>query len=233
MTQRIPLKEEKHYLKVNQLQEWKEIPIFWPPKKKEKKEKRRRRQPRVPECCPCPLLAHPWPRWERRPWTDLPLPPDVSNSSSSAVLPCQTARRFPFSQRLLSCFMPEVLISSCWALGKLFQTQGQSWRPLIGGSPTATPHASPVVPPCFHIHNLPKKRRQASTGRTAGKNALFAPSVKCHSSDFFPLLITKTKQRCFRYNLKLLWDWLQLQWPTAGETSIPRITSWKWGELWP
>lgn len=44
MTQRKPLKEEKHYQEVNQPQDGKEIPIFYPKEGKKKKERRKKKK---------------------------------------------------------------------------------------------------------------------------------------------------------------------------------------------
>lgn len=63
MTQRIPLKEEKHYQEVNQPQDGKEIPIFYPKEEKKKKEGKKERDARpeylmaVPITCSSPSLA--------------------------------------------------------------------------------------------------------------------------------------------------------------------------------
>lgn len=51
MTQRKPLKEEKHYQEVNQPQDGKEIPIFYPKEGKKKKGKKEKKERDVrPEC---------------------------------------------------------------------------------------------------------------------------------------------------------------------------------------
>lgn len=194
---RIPLKEEKHYLKVHHLRDGEEIPIFFAPKEGGeggRREGRNEREKNVPaqrlrvlavsttRSFPCLSTL----------CTALPLPPDIPGTSRSLTL--LPAHFFLLPQHLFPCRLPHVLTSCSWALGKLFQTHRQGWRPLTGWSPTATRHASPAAPVCPHTRCGTKKGASLALGAQRGK---------CHLSTvkevqltwIFRLLITTTKQR--------------------------------------
>lgn len=167
MTQRIPLKEEKHYLKGNQLQDGKEIPIFFPPEERRKRE-REEMPAKSLRVLPMPATCSP----STTPGTQTPDQPSSSCRHFKHLLKLDSPPAWPLvSLFSASTLLPEALISSYWALGKLFRMHSPSWRPPTGGPPAANPHARPAVPTCSRTHNLTKKRHQASTGSTAGKSA--------------------------------------------------------------
>lgn len=187
MTQRIPLKEEKHYQEVNQPQDGKEIPIFYPKEEKKKKEGKKERDARpeylmaVPITCSSPSLATLWPQTL-----------DWPSSSSSRRFKHLLKLSCPSASPLVSLFsasplLPGVLPSSCRALGRASQAHGQSWRPPRGEEvhPLHPSHVSSRSYFFPYTQRREKKPPVFNWEHSGGKKCHFAPIVKYRLSAFF------------------------------------------------
>lgn len=199
MTQRIPLKEEKHYQEVNQPQDGKEIPIFYPKeeKKKERRKKRKRCEARVSDGRThymfLPLLGHTV--TADLGLTLLLLLQTFQTPSQTQLSFCLPAG-FPFLSISSPARSTPFLLPSSW------KSFASAWAELKaaerrGGPPTAP---QPRLQQVLLLPIYTTSRKKATSLQLGAQRRKKMPL--CSNSEvplvcfFFSLLIAKTKQRC-------------------------------------